>query len=98
MFLVTITDDYNLANFRLIMLLYIHRLTELLVFTMLVFHTDCDEQVGGMNRGQVAARNATETDEPKTTEQIASLIDCIIVYNRHLHHGQKLTSHRPIAR
>lgn len=50
-----------------------------------------------MNRGQAAVRNTTETEESKTTEQIASLIDCIIVYNRHLHHGEKLTSHRPIA-
>lgn len=49
-----------------------------------------------MRRGQTGVLNKTETDEYKTTEQIASLIGCIIVYNRHLHHGEKLTSHRPV--
>lgn len=54
-----------------------------------------DEQVGGTSRGRAAGRNQTETDEWKTTEQIASLIGCFIVYSKHLHHGEKLTSHRP---
>lgn len=58
---------------------------------------DCDEQVGGMNRGQTGVRNKTETNESNTTEQIASLIGCIVVCNRHLHHVEKLTSHRPVA-
>lgn len=46
-----------------------------------------------MNRGQTGVRNKTEINESKTTEQIASLIGCIVVCNRHLHHGKKLTSH-----
>lgn len=46
--------------------------------------------------GQAGERKQTETDENKTTEQIASLIGCFIVYNKHLHHGEKLTSHRPV--
>lgn len=53
-----------------------------------------DEQ--GWGGGQAGERKQTETDENKTTEQIASLIGCFIVYNKHLHHGEKLTSHRPV--
>ena len=36
-------------------------------------------RLGGLSKRKARIRNETETDEPKITEQIASLIGCIIV-------------------
>lgn len=79
-------------NYNIIMAECSFFINFVLFFLATTIQADCNEQVGGMSRGHTV-RNKTETDESETNEQIASLIGCVIVYSRHLHQGEKLTSY-----